>query len=120
MVSASKDLMKITGTYSKAYVQGYFKYDSKKSGGVTICNMRFGENPIRSTYYVDNAKLVVCTKDSYLDRFKMFDLLEKSGMFLLNTSKTKEEILSILTKHDKDIIIKNKIKFLQLIKLKKV
>ena len=65
MVSASKDLMKITGTYTNAYVQGYFKYDSKKSGGVTISNLRFGKNPIKSTYYVEKAKLIVCTKDAY-------------------------------------------------------
>ena len=57
MVSACKDLMKITGEHTRAYVQGYFQYDSKKSGGVTVCHLRFDKNPIKSTYYVEKASL---------------------------------------------------------------
>ena len=63
--SATKDFLKIRGSYTNAYVQGYFQYDSKKSGGVTISNLRFGKKPINSSYYVEKASLVVCTKDSY-------------------------------------------------------
>ena len=59
MVSAGKDIMKITGGYTNAFVQGYFQYDSKKSGGVTIGHLRFGKEPIRSTYYVENPDVVV-------------------------------------------------------------
>lgn len=111
MVSACKDLLKITGTYSNAYVQGYFQYDSKKSGGVTKCHLRFGKKPIRSTYYVLHPSLVVCTNDSYLKKFSMLDGIEENGTFLLNTSMKKEEILSFLTEHDKEILRTKKIHF---------
>ena len=111
MVSASKDIMKITGTFTRAYVQGYFQYDSKKSGGITISHLRFGKNPIRSTYYVEKASLVVCTKESYLTQLKMLDRIKKNGTFLLNTSKTKDEILQEMTIYDKKIIQSRNIKF---------
>ncbi len=104
MVSASKDLMKITGTYTNAYVQGYFQYDSKKSGGVTIANLRFGNNPISSTYYVEKANIVVCTKDSYLHRIKMLDKIADKGVFILNTSKNPDEVLAMMSNHDKKIL----------------
>ena len=68
MVSACKDIMKLTGTYTRAYVQGYFQYDSKKSGGITLSHLRMGNKPIRSTYYVENPTVVVCTKESYLQK----------------------------------------------------
>ena len=104
MVSASKDLMKITGTYTNAYVQGYFQYDSKKSGGVTIANLRFGRNPITSTYYVENANIIVCTKDSYLKRIKMLEKIVDKGVFILNTSKNPDEVLAMMSNHDKKIL----------------
>ena len=110
MVSASKDLMKITGTYTNAYVQGYFQYDSKKSGGVTISNLRFGKSPITSTYYVEKANLVVCTKDSYLKRLKMLEKITEKGVFILNTSKSPDEVLALMTNHDKKIMQNKKIK----------
>ncbi len=110
MVSASKDLMKITGTYTNAYVQGYFQYDSKKSGGVTISNLRFGKKPVRSTYYVDRASLVVCTKDSYLKKLRMLEKIEEKGVFVVNTSKTPDEILAMMTSHDKRILQSKNIK----------
>ncbi len=110
MVSASKDIMKITGTYTNAYVQGYFQYDSKKSGGVTISNLRFGKQPIRSTYYVEEARLVVCTKDSYLKRLKMLDKIKEKGVFVLNTSKSPDEVLEMMTNHDKNILKTRNIK----------
>ena len=104
MVSASKDLMKITGTYTNAFVQGYFQYDSKKSGGVTIANLRFGKNPITSTYYVEKANIVVCTKDSYLRRIKMLDKISDKGVFILNTNKSADEVLAMMSSHDKKIL----------------
>ncbi len=110
MVSASKDLMKITGTYTNAYVQGYFQYDSKKSGGVTISNLRFGKNPISSTYYVEKASLVVCTKDSYLKKLKMLDKLKPKGTFVLNTTKTPDEVLASMSSYDKKILQDRNIK----------
>ncbi len=104
MVSASKDLMKITGTYTNAYVQGYFQYDSKKSGGITISNMRFSKKPVRSTYYIEKAGLVVCTKDSYLKNLRMLEKIKNKGVFLLNTAKTPDEVLTMMSAHDKKIL----------------
>ncbi len=111
MVSASKDLMKITGTYSKAYVQGYFQYDSKKSGGITISHLRFGKTPIKSTYYIDKASLIVCTKESYLQKMHILDHIDNNGIFLLNTSKNKDDILKYISNYDKNIMKKKNIKF---------
>lgn len=110
MVSASKDLMKITGSYTNAYVQGYFQYDSKKSGGVTISNLRFSKEPVRSTYYVEEASLIVCTKDSYLKRLKMLDKIKEKGVFILNTTKTPDEVLVMMSSHDKAILQSKNIK----------
>lgn len=110
MVSATKDLMKITGTYTNAYVQGYFQYDSKKSGGVTISNLRFGRNPISATYYVEKASLVVCTKDSYLKKYRMLDKLKSKGTFVLNTSKNPDEVLASMSIHDKKLLQERNIK----------
>lgn len=111
MVSACKDLMKITGNHSNAYVQGYFKYDSKKSGGITASHLRFGKTQIHSTYYVEEASLLVCTKDAYLHKLKMLDYIETGGIFLLNTSKSDAEIWKTLTDYDKQILKKKKVKF---------
>ena len=111
MVSASKDVMKITGNYTRAYVQGYFQYDSKKSGGITTSHLRFGKKPICSTYYVEKAAMVVCTKEAYLKKLKMLDKLQKNGIFLLNTNKSKDDILKYMTSHDKKILQAKNIKF---------
>ena len=110
MVSASKDLLKITGSYSNAYVQGYFQYDSKKSGGVTISHMRFGKKPITSPYYIENPSLVVCTKDSYLKRLKVLDKIKEKGVFILNTNKTPDQVINMLTNHDKKILKSRNVK----------
>ena len=111
MVSASKDIIKITGTGSNAFVQGYFEYDSKKSGGVTISHLRFGSSPIRSTYYVNMANTLVVTKDTYLTKFDLLSKIKENGMFVLNTERNKEEVLELLSNKNKEIIRKNKIKF---------
>ncbi len=111
MVSACKDVMKITGDCTNAYVQGYFQYDSKKSGGVTKSHLRFGKNPIHSTYYVEKPSLVMCTKESYLKTFKMLDGIKKNGIFILNTQKDKDEILNELSSHDYNILVSRKIQF---------
>ena len=111
MVSACKDLMKITGSHTNAYVQGYFKYDSKKSGGITASHLRFGKNQIHSTYYVERASLLVCTKEAYLKKLKMLDYIEDKGIFLLNTSKSDVEVWQMLTDHDKRLLQKRKVKF---------
>ena len=110
MVSASKDIIKITGSNTKAYTQGYFEYDSKKSGGLTRCHLRFSQSPIRSTYYVENPSLVVCTKDTYLKKYDMLDKIEDNGVFLLNTTKPKEQVLDLFNSRDKKIIKDRNIK----------
>ncbi|MBR6113222.1 MAG: 2-oxoacid:acceptor oxidoreductase family protein, partial [Bacilli bacterium] len=103
MVSASKSIMKIVGESSNKYVQGYFDYDSKKSGGVTVCNLRFDKDKIRSTYFVENPSIVVCTKDSYLTKYDMLSNIKEKGIFILNTSKKEEEVFNLLSKNDIEI-----------------
>ncbi len=110
MVSACKDLLKITGDNTRAYVQGYFQYDSKKSGGHTLCHLRFDKSPIKSTYYVEKASIIVCTQDSYLKKLSMLDKIKLNGIFLLNTNKTPDEILKIMSVKDKQILQNRKIK----------
>ena len=108
MVSASKDIIKITGMGTKAYVQGYFEYDSKKSGGVTISHLRLGKNEIKSPYYISQANTLVVTKDSYLKKYDMISKIKSEGLFILNTDR--EDPLELLTNRDKDYLYKNKIK----------
>ncbi len=111
MVSASKDIIKITGDNAKVFVQGYFEYDSKKSGGITKSHLRFDKNPIKSTYYVEHPNLVVCTKDIYLKKLKMLDNIAEDGIFLLNTDYDCDKIVDILSNHDKKILKERNIKF---------
>ena len=111
MVSVSKDILKIVGSNTKAYTQGYFEYDSKKSGGVTRCHLRLGTNEIRQEFYVREPNIVVCTKDTYLTKYEMLDNIQKEGTFILNTSKSKEEILKYMKAHDRNIIRDRSIKF---------
>ncbi len=96
MVSASKDIITVLGNYTDAFVQGYFQYDSKKSGGVTISHLRVSKNEINSPYYVDRANLLVCTKDSYLKKYDMISKLKESGTFILVTSLKDEELNDFL------------------------
>lgn len=111
MVSASKDIIKITGTHTRAYTQGYFQYDSKKSGGITVSHLRFGKQPIRSTYYVEKPSMIVCTKESYLNKLNMLDKIAPKGIFLLNTSKSGDEILASMRVKDKKLLQKRHVKF---------
>ncbi len=94
MVSTSKDIMKIVGTEEDKYVQSYNQYDSKKSGGVTICNLRIGSKPINAPYYVTNPDMVIITKDQYLFKFDMIDDIKRNGIVVINTkNKNMEEFL---------------------------
>ncbi len=87
-VGANKDAIKIIGDETDMYAQGYFAYDSKKSGGVTISHLRFGKKPIRSTYLIDEADFIACHKTSYVHSYDLLDGLKKDGTFLLNTNWT--------------------------------
>ena len=85
MVSASKDILHLLSEERDVYVQGYNQYDSKKSGGVTICNLRLGHKPIRAPFYVTDPDILVITKDEYLFKFSMLDELKNNGILLINT-----------------------------------
>ncbi len=95
-VSANKSAIKIIGDNTELYSQAYFAYDSKKAGGATRSNLRFGTSPIRATYYVNNANFVSCSLDNYVLKYDMLKNLKKGGTFLLNTSFTKEEVVNYL------------------------
>ena len=95
-VGASKNTIKIIGENTDLYGQAYSSYDSKKSGGVTRMHLRFGKDPIRSTYLVNNPHFVSCSKDSYLYTYDMIDGLRKGGTFLLNTVTSPEEVEELL------------------------
>lgn len=110
MISASKSLIKMIGNIRNQYVQGYFQYDSKKSGGVTISHLRVSDKQIRSTYYVENPAFVAVSKDTYLLDFECFEQIKENGMILINTSKTEEELNHYMTTHDKEILVSRKIR----------
>ena len=111
MISASKDILKIIGDNTKDYVQGYFQYDSKKSGGITRSHIRLSKDLIRSTYYINNPSLVVCSKESYLGKYDMLSNIKENGTFLFVSSLNNNEIDELLGNDLKKIIIDRKIKF---------
>ncbi len=95
-VSANKSSIKIIGDHTDLYSQAYFAYDSKKAGGATRSNLRFGNSPIRATYYVNNADFISCSLDNYVLKYDMLKNLKKGGTFLLNTTFTKDEVVDYL------------------------
>ena len=104
MVSTSKDLIKIIGSNTKNYVQGYFQYDSKKSGGVTRSHIRISDKEIRKSYYVENPDLIVISKDSYIYQYDILDNIKDNGTLLLNTNLNDEELSTSLPNKVKKII----------------
>ncbi len=110
-VGANKNSIKIIGDHTDMYAQAYFSYDSKKSGGVTISDLRFGKTPIRSTYLVNKADFVACHNQSYVNNYDMLAPLKKGGTFLLNTQWSPEELENQLPGSMKRFIAKNDIKF---------
>ena len=111
MVSAAKILMSLIGNETDNIVQGYFQYDSKKSGGVTVGHLRFNKDKIRSTYYVENPELVMVTKDSYLKEFDTLSKIKENGIFILNTIKSEDEVKEYLDDNLINIITGRNIKF---------
>ncbi len=103
-VGANKNSIKIIGDHTDKYVQGYFFYDSKKSGGITVSHLRFGDTPIQSAYLIDAADFVQCSNPSYITRYNMTGDIKENGTFLFNTSaKTAaelEEVLPAFVKRD--------------------
>ena len=110
MVSASKDLLKILHAKKDLYVQGYFEYDSKKSGGVTISHLRYGRDKINEPYYVTHPEITVVTKDIYFRMFDIIDNLKENGTLLINTIKNESDLLRLLPTKVKNSIYKKNIK----------
>ena len=111
-VGANKNSIKIIGDHTDKFIQAYFQYDSKKTGGVTISHLRFGDHPIKSTYYITKADFVACHNPSYmLKGYKIVNDVKPGGTFLLNCQWSDEELDANLSAETKQYIAKNNIKF---------
>ena len=110
-VGANKNSIKIIGDHTDLYAQGYFAYDSKKSGGLTVSHLRFGKKPIQSTYLIDSADFVACHNPSYVTKYDMVSSLKDGGVFLLNSPWTAEEMDSHLPASMKVLLAKKHIRF---------
>ncbi|MDL2223476.1 pyruvate:ferredoxin (flavodoxin) oxidoreductase [Bacteroidales bacterium OttesenSCG-928-M11] len=110
-VGANKNSIKIIGDNTDKYCQAYFAYDSKKSGGFTCSHLRFGDNPIRSTYYVNTPDFVACHVQAYLRLYDVTKGLKKNGTFLLNTIWNEEQVKEHLPENIKLYLAKNNIDF---------
>lgn len=110
-VGANKNSIKIIGEYTGNYAQGYFVYDSRKSGSLTTSHLRFGENPIRSVYLIQKANFVACHQFVFLEKYDMLDNLETGGTFLLNSPYGPDEVWHHLPGKMQEQIIRKKLKF---------
>ena len=110
MVSASKSLIKLIGNNTDKYVQAYFQYDSKKSGGVTTSHLRISDDVIRKTYYVDNPNILVISKDNYLNDFNLVKDIKENGICIINTIKSEEELNDYMNLNIKQLFIKRNVK----------
>lgn len=110
-VGANKSSIKIIGDCTDKDAQAYFAYDSKKSYGVTVSHLRFGDKPIKSTYLITAPDFVSCSAHSYVGRYDLLKGIKEGGTFLLNSPYSKEEAFSHLTRDMQETIIKKKIKF---------
>ncbi|MGN0791279.1 MAG: pyruvate:ferredoxin (flavodoxin) oxidoreductase [Christensenellales bacterium] len=110
-VGANKNSIKIIGDHTDMYAQGYFSYDSKKSGGLTVSHLRFGKTPIQSPYLIDAADFVACHNSSYVTKYDMLEGIKEGGVFLLNSPWTLEEMENELPASMKNAIAQKKVKF---------
>ncbi|MGZ8540441.1 MAG: pyruvate:ferredoxin (flavodoxin) oxidoreductase [Chitinophagaceae bacterium] len=110
-VSANKNTIKIVGDVTDDYVQGYFVYDSKKSGSLTVSHLRFSERPIRSTYLVNSANFIACHHFNYLKKYDVLKDAEDGATFLLNAPYPAEEVWEQLPRKIQEEIIHKKLKF---------
>ena len=109
-VGANKNSTKIIGDHTDKYIQAYFQYDSKKTGGVTISHLRFGDNPIKSPYYINQADFVACHNPSYVvNGFKMVQDVKPGGVFMINCQWSDEELETKLNAEAKKYIADNNI-----------
>ncbi|GHU72736.1 pyruvate-flavodoxin oxidoreductase [Clostridia bacterium] len=109
-VGANKNSIKIIGDHTELYAQGYFAYDSKKSGGITVSHLRFGKKPIQSTYLIDAADFIACHQPSYVTRYDMVTSLKEGGTFLLNCPWSAEELDAQLPAKMKKLLAAKKAK----------
>lgn len=110
-VGANKNTIKIIGMETPSFAQGYFVYDSKKSGSMTISHLRFGSNPIKSTYLIQKADFIAVHQGIFLEKLDILDIAKDEGIFLLNTPYSKDEIWGKLPKIAQTQIINKKLKF---------
>jgi len=110
-VSANKNSIKIIGNNTENYAQGYFVYDSKKSGATTVSHLRFGPNPIRSAYLIDKANFIACHQFQFLSQLDMLKKARKGSTFLLNAPYEKDEVWDQLPKKVQEQIIEKELKF---------
>jgi pyruvate-ferredoxin/flavodoxin oxidoreductase len=110
-VGANKNSIKIIGDHTDMHVQGYFQYDSKKSGGTTRSHLRFGKSPIHSQYLVTKEDFVACHNQAFIGRFDILGGIKENGVFLLNSNWGREEAFHHLTRDMQKTIIDRKIKF---------
>lgn len=110
-VSANKSAIKIIGDKTPMYAQAYFAYDSKKSGGITVSHLRFGERPITSSYLIHRADFIACSQQSYVDKYDLLEGLNPGGTFLLNCTWFGEELETRLPASMKRYIAREGIRF---------
>ena len=110
-VGANKSAIKIIGDHTDMYAQGYFAYDSKKSGGITISHLRFGKSPIKSPYLIQTPHFVACHNQSYVNKYDVLEGLRDNGNFLLNCIWNQEEVEEHLPAHMKRYIANHNINF---------
>ncbi|HUU04502.1 MAG TPA: pyruvate:ferredoxin (flavodoxin) oxidoreductase [Patescibacteria group bacterium] len=117
-VGANKNSIKIIGDHTDMYAQGYFSYDSKKSGGITISYLRFGKSPIRAPYLSTSADFVALHNPAYIGRYDVLKGIKTGGTFLLNSDWGNEEVFDHLTRDMQETIINKKVKFFNIDALK--
>lgn len=110
-VGANKNAIKIIGDNTDLFAQGYFQYDSKKSGGLTISHLRFGKHPIKSTYLIENADYIACHNQAYVEQYNLLKGLKDSGKFVLNCQWDMEELEEKLPADMKKYLAEHNIDF---------
>ncbi|MDR2503961.1 MAG: pyruvate:ferredoxin (flavodoxin) oxidoreductase [Deltaproteobacteria bacterium] len=110
-VGANKQAIKIIGDHTDLYAQGYFAYDSKKSGGFTVSHLRFGKKPIQSSYLITSADYIACHKSSYVLQYDILDVIKEGGVFVLNSSWSLEDMERELPAATKQTIARKKLRF---------
>lgn len=110
-MGANKSAVKIIGNHTDKYVQAYFAYDSKKSGGITISHLRFGDSPVRSSYLIHHADYIACHNQAYVGGYDLLEGIKDNGIFLLNCIWDDTQLCTHLPVAMKKEILEKKIRF---------